>query len=137
MRVWNGEESIRDGLDSLLGQTFSDFEIVISDNASSDATQDSCEDYVRRDSRLRYSRNDHNAGVDANFARVLDLATAPYFMWACHDDRWHPSYISRMVTVLDSRGSVVSQDGSPRAKQMAISSRSTKDKTSSARIAAR
>lgn len=107
MPVWNGEEFIRDGLDSLLGQSFGDFEIVISDNASSDATQDICEDYVRLDSRIRYSRNELNKGLQANFAKVLALATAPYFMWGCHDDRWDPSYISRMVDVLDSRRPVV------------------------------
>jgi glycosyltransferase involved in cell wall biosynthesis len=107
MPVLNGEEFIRDGLDSLLGQSFGDFEIVISDNASSDETQGICEDYVRLDSRIRYSRNDHNAGLQSNFSKVLDLAAAPYFMWGCHDDRWDPSYISRMVAILDSRESVV------------------------------
>ncbi len=107
MPVWNGQDFIRHGLDSLLGQTFGDFEIAISDNASTDATRAICEEYVRLDSRIRYSRNDHNTGVQANFAKVLDLASGPYFMWACHDDSWDPTYIARMVSILDSRDTVV------------------------------
>lgn len=107
MPVWNGQEFIRHGLDSLLGQTFGDFEIAISDNASTDATRAICEDYVRLDSRVRYSRNDQNTGVQANFAKVLDLASGPYFMWASHDDSWDPTYIAKMVSILDSRDSAV------------------------------
>jgi len=54
MPVWNGERFVRQGLDSLLGQTMGDFELVISDNASSDGTQEICEEYARRDKRIRY-----------------------------------------------------------------------------------
>jgi glycosyltransferase involved in cell wall biosynthesis len=107
MPVWNGEEYLRDGLDSLLGQTFDDLELIISDNASTDATQAICEEYADRDSRVRYYRNARNIGLQANFARVLRLATAPYFMWGCPDDLWDPSYVAKMVAVLDDRESVV------------------------------
>jgi glycosyltransferase involved in cell wall biosynthesis len=107
MPVWNGEEFIRHGLDSLLGQTFGDIEISISDNASTDATQAICEEYVRLDPRIRYSRTERNAGVHANFVKVLNLATGPYFMWACADDSWDPTYIEKMVSILDRRDTVV------------------------------
>jgi glycosyltransferase involved in cell wall biosynthesis len=107
MPVWNGEAFIRQGLDSLLGQSFGDVELIISDNASTDRTQAICEEYARRDQRVRYHRNNRNLGLQGNFARVLDLATAPYFMWGCPDDQWDPSYIAKMVEVLDNRKSVV------------------------------
>jgi glycosyltransferase involved in cell wall biosynthesis len=107
MPVWNGEEFIRQGIDSLLGQSMGDFELSISDNASTDATQEICEEYARRDKRIRYYRNERNIGLQGNFVRVLGLATAPYFMWGCHDDQWDPSYIAKMVDVLDSQESVV------------------------------
>ena len=111
MPVWNGEAFIRQGLDSLLEQTFGDFELIISDNASVDGTRTICEEYARLDARIRYTRNDANTGLQANFAKVLDLATAPYFMWGCHDDRWDPAYISEMVAVLDSHETVVLAGG--------------------------
>lgn len=107
MPVWNGQDFIRDGLASLLGQSFGDFELIISDNGSTDATQAICQEYARVDKRIRYYRNETNAGLQANFAKALGLAVAPYFMWGCHDDQWDPSYVERMVSVLDRRESVV------------------------------
>jgi glycosyltransferase involved in cell wall biosynthesis len=107
MPVWNGEAFIREGIDSILAQTFRDFELIISDNASTDSTQAICEEYSARDPRIRYVRADRNLGLQANFALVLELATAPYFMWAAHDDLWDVTYVSRMVDVLDERQAVV------------------------------
>jgi glycosyltransferase involved in cell wall biosynthesis len=107
MPVWNGERFVGGGIESLLGQTFGPLELVISDNGSSDGTQAICEGYARRDPRVRYQRLDHNIGLQANFARLIDEATGPYFMWAGHDDRWDPTYIERMVGVLDARSSLV------------------------------
>ena len=98
---------MRQAIDSLLAQSFEDFELIICDNASTDATESVCRGYVEADNRIRYFRNDRNIGLQANFDKVLDLATGPYFMWAGHDDLWDPSYISRMVDVLDRRDSVV------------------------------
>jgi glycosyltransferase involved in cell wall biosynthesis len=105
--VWNGELFLPQALDSLLGQTFSDFELIISDNASTDATEAICKDYGARDSRIRYYRNDENIGLQANTQRVLDLATAPLFMWACHDDTWDLTYLEKMVDKLDRDKSLV------------------------------
>jgi glycosyltransferase involved in cell wall biosynthesis len=107
MPVRNGEAFIRQGIESLLGQTMSEIELIISDNASTDATEAICRELAKRDTRLRYCRTDRNIGMQANFARVLDLATAPYFMWGCHDDQWDPSYVAKMLEVLDSQQSVV------------------------------
>jgi len=72
MPVYNGEKYIREALDSLLAQTFTDFELIISDNASTDGTQVICEEYAARDPRIRYVRQRENRGAVANFRFVLD-----------------------------------------------------------------
>jgi glycosyltransferase involved in cell wall biosynthesis len=107
MPVWNGEDFIAEAIDSVLGQTFERLTLVISDNASSDRTQAICEDYVRRDKRVRYQRLSRNIGLQGNFARLIDMADGPYFMWTGHDDRWHPAYVERMVAVLEDDPSIV------------------------------
>jgi glycosyltransferase involved in cell wall biosynthesis len=101
MPVWNGADFLPEAIDSLLAQTFDDFELIICDNASADATEAICRERMRDDPRIRYYRNDRNIGLQANTQKVLDLATAPYFMWASHDDLWDPSYLAVMVSELD------------------------------------
>ena len=107
MPVWNGEDFIGLALDSLLAQDFKDFEIILSDNASTDNTEKICEEYTAKDKRIRYIRQEKNIGVDKNFNFVLDKAEGEYFMWAAYDDLWEPSYISEMVKVLDNNKSVI------------------------------
>jgi glycosyltransferase involved in cell wall biosynthesis len=120
--VFNGENYLEQALDSLLAQTYSDFEIVICDNASTDSTPDICQAYAARDRRIRYHRNEIGIGVDRNFNRVFELATGEYFKWAAHDDICEPSFIERCVEVLDRdpsvtlcypRTRVIDQDGNP------------------------
>lgn len=84
--VYNGEGSLRQALDSLLAQTFSDFELIISDNASTDGTEVICREYAGRDARVRYLRQVSNIGPAANFKFLLDRAQGEYFMWAACDD---------------------------------------------------
>jgi glycosyltransferase involved in cell wall biosynthesis len=86
MPVYNGEDTLRCALDSLLGQSFADFELVISDNASTDATELICREYAERDRRIRYVRQSKNVGAAANFKFVFDEARGDYFMWAASDD---------------------------------------------------
>jgi glycosyltransferase involved in cell wall biosynthesis len=105
--VFNGQELLPELLDSLLRQTFRDFEIVISDNASSDRTQDICLDYARRDSRVRYTCNERNLGANPNHNRVFELSTAPLFKWAAHDDLYHHDYLEACVRLLDENPDVV------------------------------
>ena len=99
--VYNGERYLGAALDTLLAQTWRDFELVISDNASTDGTADICQRYVGSDERIRYVRAPNNLGGAWNFNRVFHLSTAPYFMWAAHDDMWRPEYVSSCVEVLD------------------------------------
>lgn len=86
MPVYNGENYIREALDSLLAQTFTNFELIISDNASNDATETICREYAARDSRIRYFRQSNSIGGLGNFLFVLDEAAGEYFIWASHDD---------------------------------------------------
>lgn len=88
MPVFNGESFLREALDSLLVQTYSNFELIISDNASTDITQSICLDYQKLDQRIRYIRQKENIGALANFQFVLNEAEGDYFTWAACDDKW-------------------------------------------------
>lgn len=93
MPVYNGEAFLRDALNSLLSQTHGNLEIIISDNCSTDKTEQICLEYKAKDSRIRYVRQALNIGATANFNYVLKQASGEYFLWAAHDDRWSPNYV--------------------------------------------
>jgi glycosyltransferase involved in cell wall biosynthesis len=99
MPVYNGERFIHKALDSLLSQTFLDFELIISDNASIDNTRAICLEYAASDSRIRYVRQNENQGPLANFQFVLDEAVGEYFMWAAADDVWDPKFVEVLLPV--------------------------------------
>ncbi len=107
MPVHNGEKYLREALDSLLAQDYENFELIISDNASSDRSEELCRDYAARDRRIRYHRNAQNIGAVKNLYRLRDLACGRYFMWAADHDLWHPTFISRCARVLDENPGVV------------------------------
>lgn len=100
--VYNGAATLAAMLDTLLKQTFEDFEIVISDNASTDATAAICADYAERDPRVRVVRQAENIGPERNFKFVLDEARAPYFMWSAADDFRSPDYLDENVRFLEA-----------------------------------
>jgi glycosyltransferase involved in cell wall biosynthesis len=99
--VYNGEELLPEALDSILTQTFEDFEVVISDNASTDATSEICRAYVVQDERVRYERSDVGISVPMNFKRAFRLSRGRYFKWQAHDDLLSPDFLARCVRVLD------------------------------------
>lgn len=105
--VYNGENYLRHALDGILAQTYTDFELIISDNASTDRTQEICLAYAARDARIRYERANINLGAAKNFNRAFELANSEYFMWAAHDDIMAPELLARCVEVLDRDPSVV------------------------------
>ena len=105
--VHNGEPFLEATLDALLTQTFDDFELIISDNASTDRTGALCCAYAERDRRIRYTRLPKNIGAAGNWNRVLQLASAPYFKWAAHDDLHQPEFIARCAQALDADPTVV------------------------------
>jgi glycosyltransferase involved in cell wall biosynthesis len=105
--VYNGEKYLEAALDSILAQTFPDFELIINDNASTDRTPEICSIYANKDTRVRYYRNEKNRGAAWNFNRVFELSAGEYFCWVAHDDIIASDYISRCIEVLDKDDSVV------------------------------
>jgi glycosyltransferase involved in cell wall biosynthesis len=105
--VYNGERFLAQALECLLAQTFRDFELVVSDNASTDRTAEICQAYLQRDPRVRYVRNPRNIGSVANFNRVFEISTAPLFKWASHDDLHHETHIESCIRLLDENPDVV------------------------------
>ncbi len=106
--VFNGANYLRQTLEALLAQTFEDFLLVVSDNASTDATPDVCSEYATRDRRVRVIRRPENIGAAPNFNSLFAYSgSARYFKWAGHDDLLAKTYLARCVEVLDSEPDVV------------------------------
>lgn len=105
--VYNGEIFLEEALTSLLNQSFDDFELIISDNASTDMTEAICRDYANKDKRIKYFRNDRNIGMFRNFNRVLELSTGEYFKWAAYDDICLPEFLEECIRILDQDESIV------------------------------
>jgi glycosyltransferase involved in cell wall biosynthesis len=101
MPVYNGQRFLRQALDTLLAQTYRDFELLISDNASTDSTPAICAEYAARDSRIRYVRQSENAGVFDNVTFVLENARGRYFMLVGDDDVYDPAYAAKMIELLE------------------------------------
>jgi glycosyltransferase involved in cell wall biosynthesis len=99
--TYNGEQGLTNVLNSILSQTFTDFELIISDNASSDKTQLICTEYMSKDKRVRYIRQDSNIGPCENFKFVLNESCGEYFMWAADDDIRSDNFLEEVVNLLD------------------------------------
>jgi glycosyltransferase involved in cell wall biosynthesis len=102
MPVYNAETFIAKALDSFLGQTFKNFELYISDNASTDHTEEICRQYAARDQRIRYFRNATNMGAGWNFRRVYSLANGKYYKSAAHDDFLEPTFLEECIAALEA-----------------------------------
>jgi len=120
MPVYNADRFLAKSLDSILRQSFTDFELLISDNASTDRTEEICREYTSRDKRIRYFRNEKNMGAGWNFRRVYSEATGKYYKQAAHDDFLEPTFLEECITALEAdpnlvlahaRTKVVSQKG--------------------------
>ena len=109
--VYNGEDYLADTLESLIGQTYTDIEIIVCDNASTDATREIAEAYAAKDARVRYVRNPENIGAARNYNRCVELARGEYFRWAPADDLAEPTLVERCVEVLDQNPDVVQAYG--------------------------
>lgn len=116
--VYNGERFLRRALDALLAQESVELEIVVADNASTDRSVEIAEACAAGNPRLRVLRAAANAGVEANFARVLHAARGTYFMWAACDDWWAPTFARRMVAALEADpGAVVAMSAVERVTE--------------------
>ncbi|HEY5532432.1 MAG TPA: glycosyltransferase family A protein [Candidatus Anoxymicrobiaceae bacterium] len=105
--VFNGEVTLSRALESLLAQTYGNFELIIFDNASTDGTKIICEGYKRRDPRVTYNRNEVNVGALANFNSLLKAGKGSLFMWAACDDSWEPEFLEELVGLLDANPEAV------------------------------
>lgn len=101
MPVYNGENFVAEAIESILGQKFKDFRLTISDNGSTDGTENICRRFAAIDERIEYLRSDENRGAAWNFNRLVALCDTEYFMWASHDDLWSPEYLLHCVSALD------------------------------------
>ena len=100
MPVYQDEKYLPLALDDILAQSFADFELILSDNVSSDGTEEICRQYARRDKRIIYHRQTLHTAAIENFKFLLAQARAPYFMWAASDDRWHPDFVRQLLSNL-------------------------------------
>jgi glycosyltransferase involved in cell wall biosynthesis len=107
LAVYNGERYLEEALNAFLAQTYPDYELIISDNGSSDRTEEICRAYAARDPRIRYYRSPRNMGVAYNYNRTVELARGEYFRWATYDDLVAPELLERCVAVLDQNPDVV------------------------------
>jgi glycosyltransferase involved in cell wall biosynthesis len=105
--VYNGENYLAEAIDSILAQTYADFELIICDNASTDSTEAICRTYAGRDPRVRYHCNPENIGAAANYNLSFELARGVYFKWMAHDDIILPTYLACCVAALDAQPDVV------------------------------
>jgi len=105
--VYNGENYLAPAIESVLKQTYGDFELFISDNASTDSTRDICLDFAARDPRVVYHRQDRNIGAALNHNFCGRRATGKYFKFAAHDDLLEPEYLARCVAPLEEHPDAV------------------------------
>lgn len=95
--VLNGEKHLSRAIESLLSQSFKDFELIISDNSSTDSTSTICEDFMKNDDRIRYIKQPHTINIYSNFSFVLRQSKSKYFMWASHDDLWGNDFLKHAM----------------------------------------
>lgn len=105
--VYNSERFLERTLSALLKQTFADFELIISDNASTDRTPELCQDHARSDFRIRYVRQTSNIGAPRNYNAVLRMARGKYFKWSSSNDLCAEVLIERCITILEARPDAV------------------------------
>jgi glycosyltransferase involved in cell wall biosynthesis len=105
--VYNGENYVAEAIESLLAQTFADLELVITDNASTDRTEEICRKFADADPRVRYHRNERNVGGARNQEIAAQLSRGRYVRFSAHDDKIAPTHIEECVAVLEERPDVV------------------------------
>ena len=105
--VYNGEAYIAEAIESILAQTYRNFELIICDNASTDRTESICRTYASTDQRIHYVRGSENQGAAWNFNRVFELSSGEFFKWVSHDDVYKPEFIEKCISVLEMDPTIV------------------------------
>jgi len=105
--VFNGEKFLRKKLNSIINQTHTNLELIISDNGSTDETQKICEEFMKKDNRIKYFHQEKNLGATKNYNFVLKKATGEYFLWTAVDDIILPEFIEKNIVILESNNNIV------------------------------
>lgn len=105
--VYNGENYIAEAVESMLAQTFTDFELIITDNASTDHTAEICRKFAEADPRVRYHRNERNLGGARNQAIAVELSRGRFVRLSAHDDKMAPTHIQECIAALEKRPDAV------------------------------
>jgi glycosyltransferase involved in cell wall biosynthesis len=100
--VYNGAALLEESLACIAGQTMRDFEVILSDNGSSDATPEICARYAAQDSRFRHLRREETVPAVENFVIARNAASSPYFLWRAYDDLSDDNYLGVLADLLDS-----------------------------------
>lgn len=101
--VFNGGALLEESLACIAGQTMQEFEVILSDNGSTDTTPEICQRYAAKDSRFRHLRREVTVGPVENFLFARNQATAPYFLWRAHDDLSSDNYLGVLADLIDRR----------------------------------
>ena len=104
--VYNGEKFLEEKITSILNQDFVDFELIISDNASTDSTKEICNNFVTKDKRIRFFSHKKNLGVNWNFDFILKKAKGEYFMWTATDDKILPGFYEKNIEILEKNPNI-------------------------------
>ncbi len=105
--VYNGEVFLEEKIDSILSQSFSDYELIISNNNSNDSTNKICEKYLKQDIRIKYFQQKENMGANWNFNFVLNESIAPYFLWVGVNDKISDKFLEKNMNVLEKNEKIV------------------------------
>ena len=108
MPVFNDKPFLAPAIDALLAQTYTNFELIISDDGSTDGSEKICRDYAARDPRIRYIRQPKTLGISRNMTFLLGEGKGEYFMWAADDDLWHCDFIATLHTALEQNPESIS-----------------------------
>jgi glycosyltransferase involved in cell wall biosynthesis len=108
MMIYNEAKYINEAIDSLLAQTYKDFILIISDNASMDGTSEICKHYAEKDKRIIYIRHNKNTGAFFSFNFILDKINTPFFMFCGGHDRWHPQFIEKLLPIIMGNKELIS-----------------------------
>jgi glycosyltransferase involved in cell wall biosynthesis len=107
MPAYNSEATIGVAIESLLGQSFGDFELIVSDNASTDSTRDIVESFAQHDRRICYVRQSENIGANRNYTAVARAARGEYFKWAASSDWCAPTFLEKCLMSLEQNSDAV------------------------------
>ena len=105
--IYNGEKNLREKINSILSQDFYDFELIVSDNGSTDSTKKICEEFLIKDKRIRFFSHEKNLGANWNFNFILNKANGKYFMWTASDDKILPGFYEKNIEVLEKNSNIV------------------------------